>query len=192
MPKVVPEYKEKARERILAAALQVFSEKGYYEARMEDIAERLGVSKRTLYLYYKNKEELFKTMSAEAPKIVSNMLKSCLAGREVGRACADFFDISTKEPPSGLSFEIIAVASRNPELKKAEREAIERTQEIISKFIQGMGKKGAPTEAEAHRMAMIVLALYRGLMADLVLGVKKAEVREAWVKATDTLLRGGS
>lgn len=190
MPKVVPEYKEKAKERILAAALKVFSEKGYYEARMEDIADSLGVSKRTLYLYYKNKEELFKAMSASAPKIVADMLRSCLAGREAGRACADFFDVSTEAPPSGLSFEIIAVASRNPELKKAEREAIEDTLDIISKFIQGMGKKGTP--AEAHQKAMIVLALYRGFMADLVLGVKKSEVREAWIKATDILLRGES
>jgi hypothetical protein len=41
-------------------------------------------------------------------------------------------------------------------------------------------------------MARILLALYRGLMADLVLGVKKPEVREAWIKGTDALLRGGS
>lgn len=192
MPKVVPEYKEKAKERILGAAFEEFSEKGYYEARMEDIAERLGVSKRTLYLYYKNKEELFKAMSAQAPKIVAGMLRQCLAGRDAGRACADFFDISTKEPPSGLSFEIIAVASRNPELRKAERDAIEETLEIISKFIQGMGRKGGPSEAEAHQKAMIVLALYRGLMADLVLGAKKSDVREAWTRATDILIRGSS
>jgi AcrR family transcriptional regulator len=191
MPKVVPEYKEKARERILEAALRVFSEKGYHEARMEDIAEKLGVSKRTLYLYYKNKDELYKAICAEAPKAVSHMLQSCLACREAGNACSEFFDLSTKDSPSSLAFEIIAVASRNADLKKTERETSERELEIVSKFIQGGKKKSAPSDAEAHQMARIILALYRGLMADLVLGVKKTEVREAWIKATDTLLRGG-
>jgi AcrR family transcriptional regulator len=189
MPKVVPEYKEKARERILEAALRVFSEKGYHEARMEDIADRLGVSKRTLYLYYKNKEELYKAICAEAPKAVSRMLQSCLAGREAGTACTEFFDLSTKDPPSSLAFEIIAVASRNSELRRTERDTLEHELEVVSKFVQGGRKKGAPSDTEAHQMARILLALYRGLMADLVLGVKKPEVREAWIKATDALLR---
>ena len=59
MPKVVPEYKEQATKKILEAARSVFAEKGYHDARMEDIAEMVGVSKRTLYLYFTNKEELF-------------------------------------------------------------------------------------------------------------------------------------
>ncbi len=189
MPKVVPEYKEKARERILAAAFQVFSEKGYYEARMEDIAERLGVSKRTLYLYYKNKEELYKAIVAEEPRAVSKMLQTCLCGK-ADQACADFFDASTKEPPSGLGFEIIAVASRDPQLRKAEREANESTREIVAKFMQGMGRKSR--SADAQLKAIIILALYRGLMADLVLGFKKSDLREAWIKATDIILRSGS
>ena len=45
MPKVVPEYKQEARSRILDAANKVFAEKGYHEATMEDIAKQLGVSK---------------------------------------------------------------------------------------------------------------------------------------------------
>ena len=39
MPKVVPEYKEQATKKILEAARSVFAEKGYHDARMEDIAE---------------------------------------------------------------------------------------------------------------------------------------------------------
>jgi len=75
---------------------------------------------------------------------------------------------------------------------RARRRSGEHELEVVSKFVQGGRKKGAPSDAEAHQMARILLALYRGLMADLVLGVKKPEVREAWIKGTDALLRGGS
>jgi AcrR family transcriptional regulator len=47
---------------LLAAALDLFVERGYANARLEDVAARAGVSKGTLYLYYANKEELFKAV----------------------------------------------------------------------------------------------------------------------------------
>ncbi|HKJ03210.1 MAG TPA: TetR/AcrR family transcriptional regulator [Longimicrobiales bacterium] len=47
-------------DEILEAALHVFAERGLAGARVEDIAEAAGVSKGTVYLYFKGKEELFK------------------------------------------------------------------------------------------------------------------------------------
>src|SRR4051812_3002410 len=49
-------------EQIIQAALQVFGECGLANARLQDIAERAGVSKGTIYLYFPNKEELFREM----------------------------------------------------------------------------------------------------------------------------------
>lgn len=47
---------------LLAAALDLFVEKGYAATRAEEVAHRAGVSKGTLYLYYPSKEELFKAV----------------------------------------------------------------------------------------------------------------------------------
>ncbi|HEX2592437.1 MAG TPA: TetR/AcrR family transcriptional regulator, partial [Rhizomicrobium sp.] len=47
---------------ILDAALAVFAEKGFAGARMEDIAARAGVTKGTIYLYFENKEAVFKSL----------------------------------------------------------------------------------------------------------------------------------
>ncbi len=52
-------------EEITAAALEVFVERGYAGSRLEDVASRAGVSKGTLYLYFTNKEELFKAVVRE-------------------------------------------------------------------------------------------------------------------------------
>lgn len=46
--------------QILEAALAVFAERGLSAARLDDIASRAGVSKGTIYLYFPNKEELFR------------------------------------------------------------------------------------------------------------------------------------
>jgi AcrR family transcriptional regulator len=47
------------REAILAAALDEFSTRGFAATRIEDIAERAGVAKGTIYLYFADKEALF-------------------------------------------------------------------------------------------------------------------------------------
>jgi AcrR family transcriptional regulator len=45
--------------RIIDAAVQLFAERPFHEVRMEDIAVRAQVAKGTLYLHYKDKEDLF-------------------------------------------------------------------------------------------------------------------------------------
>lgn len=50
--------KEDKRELIREAAIQVFSEKGYHEARADEIAQAAGVAVGTIYNYFKNKEEI--------------------------------------------------------------------------------------------------------------------------------------
>ena len=51
---------EERPRQILDAALKVFDERGLAGARLDDIARRAGVSKGTIYLYFPNKEELFR------------------------------------------------------------------------------------------------------------------------------------
>jgi len=50
---------------LLAAALDLFVEKGYAATRVEEVARHAGVSKGTLFLYYSSKEELFKAVVRE-------------------------------------------------------------------------------------------------------------------------------
>ena len=49
-------------QQIIEAALEVFGECGLAKTRLQDIAARAGVSKGTIYLYFPNKEELFREM----------------------------------------------------------------------------------------------------------------------------------
>jgi AcrR family transcriptional regulator len=191
MPKVVPGYKEQARKRILEAAHEVISDKGYFETRMEDIAGKVGVSKRTLYLYFKNKEDLFRAMSAEAPNEIKGMLRKCFEDGGPGMACGSFFDFSIPEPPSGVDFEIIAAASRNPALKKIEKELFDSEIEIISQFLKvDMRTPSAARGFDSRQKARVLIALHLGLKAILLMGANRSELRRAWVEATDRIMNG--
>src|SRR5690606_2224532 len=50
---------------LLAAALDLFVEKGFAATRVDEVAARAGVSKGTLFLYFPSKEELFKAVVRE-------------------------------------------------------------------------------------------------------------------------------
>jgi len=71
--------KEARPAELLAAALEVFGEKGFAATRLEEIAARAGVSKGTVYLYFESKEALFKaaieaamTPAVEAVEAIAN------------------------------------------------------------------------------------------------------------------------
>jgi len=63
-----PRWKRRPEHRpgqIIEAALEVFGQKGLANARLDDIAARAGVSKGTIYLYFENKEALFREVVRE-------------------------------------------------------------------------------------------------------------------------------
>lgn len=57
--------KEARPQELLSAALELFVEKGFAATRLDDVAARAGVSKGTVYLYFKSKEELFQAVIRE-------------------------------------------------------------------------------------------------------------------------------
>ena len=58
--------KEERPSELIAAALDLFVDRGFAATRLEDVAARAGVSKGTLYLYFESKEALFKAVIEDA------------------------------------------------------------------------------------------------------------------------------
>ena len=63
--------RERRRQQIIVAAKKVFSEKGFNKATMDDIAGEAELSPGTLYLYFKNKEELYASLSLRILQFLS-------------------------------------------------------------------------------------------------------------------------
>lgn len=56
---------DEKRQRILEAATRVFARKGYFAARVSDIARRAGIADGTIYLYFRNKEDILVSLFDE-------------------------------------------------------------------------------------------------------------------------------
>jgi len=74
--------KEERRTEILNAAEQVFFEKGLALATMDEIAEQAELSKGTLYLYYKSKEDLYMAIINRGHEILLKMFQEAAATGE--------------------------------------------------------------------------------------------------------------
>lgn len=67
------------REAILASAYEIFHQKGFYHTKIEEIAQRAGVGKGTVYLYFSSKEHLLREMLKEVVNYYLSALRQRMA-----------------------------------------------------------------------------------------------------------------
>ena len=67
------------RDRIIDAAVDVFAARGFHQARVSDIAKRAGVADGTIYLYFKNKDDLLLSIFEEKMDELLDGLHAALA-----------------------------------------------------------------------------------------------------------------
>lgn len=67
-------------DRILDAAIEVFAEKGFHSARISDIAKRAGVADGTIYLYFRNKDDVLLSIFEEKMGVLIAGVHAALDG----------------------------------------------------------------------------------------------------------------
>ncbi|KPK14545.1 MAG: hypothetical protein AMJ62_13065 [Myxococcales bacterium SG8_38] len=70
------------RERILKAAIKVFAKNGFYATRVSEIAKAAGVADGTIYLYFKNKDDVLITIFEEGIQQLLAILREVAASDE--------------------------------------------------------------------------------------------------------------
>lgn len=122
-----PRWERRAEDRpkeIGAAALAVFAEKGFAAAKLDEIAKRAGVSKGTLYLYFKDKEELFgavlrQTIAPNIEMLRDSGLSANIPFEQAARAIlARFAELTTRLPIGAVAKMVIGESRNFPELAK--------------------------------------------------------------------------
>lgn len=71
---------EEKQKNILNASAEVFAEKGYYQASIQNITQKAGVSTGTFYIYYKNKEEVLLAIYQRFSECLNDMIEKKLSG----------------------------------------------------------------------------------------------------------------
>jgi AcrR family transcriptional regulator len=186
MPRVVPQYKEEAKTRILAAANQVFGEKGYRQATMDDVAKKIGVSKGALYLYYASKEELFEAICLAQPLAFKDILYSSFSeNKNPLDSAGEFFDKMLKQygSDSGLSFEIFSEASRNPGLRKVLRKTQEEYASTLRNYLEEGQKLGfIDRNLDMRFLTYALIGLWNGIETLIVSGLPVEDTKRAWLE----------
>jgi TetR/AcrR family transcriptional regulator, repressor for uid operon len=187
MPKVVPEYKEEARIRILDAARKIFGLRGFHEATMEHIAKHLGVSKGALYLYFRSKEDLFEAMSRTGPNAFKEILYSTFGSTSNPvESAALFFDrmIERFGTTPRLDLEILSEASRNQALRRVLRQNQQEVAKGLAGFLEELKKlKVIDEDLRLLPLAYALIALWNGLETLMVSGLSVEEAKEAWLES---------
>lgn len=70
---------ESTRERILDAALNVFSRKGYHDARLDEIVDESHTSKGSIYFHFPNKERLFLALVEKFADLIERRVTEAIA-----------------------------------------------------------------------------------------------------------------
>jgi AcrR family transcriptional regulator len=166
--------KERRRQQIMVAAKRVFVEKGFAGATMEDIAREAELSAGTLYLYFKNKNELYASLTLRVLQYLNIRLEHLNSDPEsdlrskisnIKNALLDvyefdplilrnLFHLQSSEVLKNLSPELIK------DIKIIGRNALEK---IAGLFQQGI-QEGICSQHRPAAIADVVWALFSGVV----------------------------
>ena len=181
MPRIgSEEYKENVRKKITNVALEVFAKKGYRQATMGDVAKQMNVTKPTIYIYFKNKEQLLEAISETQQVHLNERLRQWVKN-------GDLWNYKTmlenraklsiqNEHLLSLWLEIISEVPRNAAVKKIVLKNLETRRKIIEEAIEDRRRKKLITSKSDSRSLSI--AFITILIGHQVLQVLKIDAPE--------------
>jgi len=203
MPRVVrkyrEEYKDEARKRIIAAALDVAKKKGYQAMTIDEIAREVGVTKGTLYLYFENKDDLFNIVLAEGADIFRRTMEcSRVETDNLDEALSAIFDqfvglqtmFGTIDDNLAFIGELIAISARDPGKKEKFFEIFRWNLDTFVREFRILQEKGLiPAETDLEESVPGVVSLIIGAKFRLFFGTGEAEVKAWWIRSAKKLFR---
>jgi AcrR family transcriptional regulator len=158
------------REEILSAAMTCFMRKGYYRATMDDIVAESGLSKGTLYWYFKSKKELFLALIHAMMEQIEQGWEAVIgdankSATEKLQLTMTLFRVEFGEmaPFFGIMMEAWSLTRHDPDVEALVKDLYTPYLDIMSRII-AEGVASAEFEAQsAEKTAMVILILYDGL-----------------------------
>jgi AcrR family transcriptional regulator len=191
-----PDVSEERKTQILDAAEDVLTHKGIDEARMDDIADETGLSKGTLYLYFKSKDEL---IIAILDRIFFREFRELESLNSVEMSATDALwqvvDLVTKDVTGMLRlipiiYEFLAMAFRNRYVQRALKQYINRYMDILVPIIQRGIDSGEFRMVDARQVAIAAGAIIEGTILLWVYDKSAVEPQRHIHSGIELLLEG--
>jgi AcrR family transcriptional regulator len=165
-----PDVSDKRKSQILNAAESVFTQKGFDEARMEDIADKTGLSKGTLYLYFKSKDDLiiaildriFQYEFRQFENVNVAEINAIDAIQKITDVLAT--DIVRLQRLVPIVYQFLALAFRNKYVQLALKKYINRYVDVLVPIIQRGIDAGQLRPVDAREVAIAMGAMLEGTL----------------------------
>jgi AcrR family transcriptional regulator len=165
-----PNVSDERRSQILDAAEGVFTRKGFDEARMDDIAGKTGLSKGTLYLYFKSKDDLIlaildRIFQGEFRQQEAFQKDEGSAAETIGKLsdmlCKDIVGMMRLIP---IIYNFLGLAFRNKYVQRALKHYVRRYLDILIPIIQRGIDSGEFRPVDARDVAVAGGAIIEGTL----------------------------
>jgi AcrR family transcriptional regulator len=160
-----------SKKRILAAAIRIFSEYGYKGASMRMIAKRAEISVGGLYLYYKNKDDLYLTLMKSRLDDLTGKTREALKDiKDPADALRTFLTLRLNYAREHR--EIILALGRDPgfdfgiEIKK---EFFKQQRNVIEEILRKGISSGKFRECNTWEVSKVIFSIVRGFIVSLVI-----------------------
>lgn len=190
---------EEKRLEILAIATEVFREKGYADASMNEIASRVGGSKSTLYNYFPSKEDLFVATMMELARLTSNpLLEELERATDVEQGLRHFVfgTMALLCTPEAIDFRrmVISEAGHLNLSKLIYEPGTNQHRKRYSEFFKSKIQEGFFCEADPWQAAIHLNSLCFGspvqeVLEGVIENISEQEIKKAADEAVDFYLK---
>ena len=172
------EKQDERRKEILASALQAFYENGYDKTSMDDVVRVTGLSKGTIYWYFKNKQELFAALMEYAIieffaefEVVFTQAKDMKPRAAISTLFATATAMLNDNPTmASLTMDFMLQALHFPDLRHQYAEYYARYIEEVGAIIQRGIDSGDFRQVDARTAAATLIGLLDGVMLQALIG----------------------
>lgn len=157
---------EKRRKEILERALDVFVEEGFEDTTFQKIADRCGITRTTLYIYFKNKREIF---NFSIKQLLSSVEEDLKRVRQDGSL-----------PAADKLKQVLGLIMDRLQENR-------RLLSVVLNYLLYLSKSGTDTDYRVRRRTIRL----RHILATIVIeGIRRGELKPVNVKTADDMLYG--
>lgn len=157
------------RQQILNAAVELFVERGYENSSVDEIARVAGLSKGSIYWYFKSKLDILFALTdryvEESQAEVVRLAAQDKYGTEALYKVHRDLDLQKQASPEKdkLLSQLMGLAARYPEIRERMSEYYRKWDDVSANLISGAVERGHFAPVDAKSLAQAIAALYDGL-----------------------------
>ncbi len=191
-----PDVSEKRRNQILDAATNIFNQFGLHNARVDDIAQEAGLSKGTLYWYFKSKDEIIiAILSRLFERELSKLRQLQYSNKPAKEQLQQFLDFTIEDLRSWLKFvpvayEFLGLIFRQTFVQGAFKQYLRTYLELLIPIVQKGIDNGEFNAASAVDVSIALGAIIEGTILLWVYDSETVDAEKHMRTTLDIFLKG--